>query len=51
MPEPLIFPSENISLKTDKNLFNKNCLSKNALSKLEKFYKKDYLFMEKISET
>ena len=51
MPEPLIFPSENISLKTDKNLFNKNCLSKNALSKLQKFYKKDYLFMEKISET
>ena len=51
LPQPLIPPDDNIALKTDKNLFNKNCISKNALSKLEKFYKKDYLFMEKISET
>ena len=50
MPGPLIFPNNNIALKTDKNLFNKTYLSKNALSKLKEFYKRDYLFMEKISE-
>ena len=48
-PRPLIFPNENIALKTDKNLFNKNCLSKNAILKLEEYYKNDYIFMEKIS--
>jgi len=47
---PLIFPNEKIALKTNNNLFNKDHLSKKALLKLKQYYKKDYTFLEMISE-
>tara|TARA_A100001035_G_C27635157_1_gene431892 strand:+ start:98 stop:823 length:726 start_codon:yes stop_codon:yes gene_type:complete len=50
MSGPLIFPNKKIALKTDKNLFNEDHLSKKSLLKLKEYYKKDYIFLEKISE-
>ena len=51
IPGPLFIPNESISLKTDKNIFNNQFLSKKSLMKLKNFYKKDYIFMEKILKT
>ena len=51
IPRPLIFPNDKIALRTDNSLFNKDHLSKKALLKLREYYKKDYIFLEKIYES